>query len=366
MKVALVIGPCPPGTCGVGDYARSLAAALTASGADTRVIASGENLLGACRGSRALREQNFDITHIQYPTVGFGTKVGPFALSLLRSCVVTIHEASEAPISGKLSMVSFAFRSKHVVFTSEFERQFAVRWIPWIVGRSSVIPVGSNVPIGLTNRPRRFDEIVHFGLLHPGKGLEQVLELSSLIRAAGLPLVVRILGNVPPRYRTYYETLRSQAADLPVVWSLSLSEQEVAAKLSEASFAYLPYPGGATERRTTLKAALLNGLAVITTRGAHTPQSLETSVKFCQTAQEALRAICTLMNDREEIVRMAGNAVCSEQAQSWEQIARQHLIVYRDVLCGSASKQRVHSDNAEHETRVNAGPEIRETSRNAL
>jgi glycosyltransferase involved in cell wall biosynthesis len=327
------------------------------------VIGSGDwHLLGALKQARSLRDQKFDIVHIEYPTAGFGTKLGPQGLSLLQNCVVTIHEASQRQVLRQLSLIPFAFRSAHIVFTSEFERRFAVRWIPWISRTSSVIPVGSNIPLGITNQLRTLNEIVHFGLLLPGKGLEQVLELGGLIRSAGLPLVIRILGRVPPRHSTYFERLRSEAAGLPITWDLDLSEQQIANRLAGGSIAYLPYPDGASERRTTLRAALLNGLAVITTHGTHTPQSLESTVKFCRTAQEALEAICSLTNDREEMARMASNATHSELAQSWEHIAQQHQIVYRRVLTEKRILPRVLPNTAQHETHGNTGAEMRDGS----
>jgi glycosyltransferase involved in cell wall biosynthesis len=361
LRVALTTGLCQPGGCGVGDYTACLAKALKAAGSESLVINSGDwSLGGVLRINRSLREQHFDIVHMQYPTAGFGTKLGPQGLSMLQRCVVTVHEVSQRHILRKLSLVPFAFRSKHIIFTSESERHFAMRWIPWVSRMSSVIPVGSNIPLSLTKRPRRLDEVVYFGLILPGKGLEQVLELSDLIKSSALPLKVRILGQAPARYAAYYRALRSQAADLPILWSLGLSDQEIARELSETSFCYLPYPDGASERRTTLKAALLNGVAVITTRGPHTPQGLENAVRFCHTPQEALDIICFLMNHREQMAKMTANAACSRFAPSWEHIAQQHLTVYQCVLSGEAGSQRVHRDNIES-TCVNARSEMRKT-----
>src|SRR5437899_6377638 len=144
MKVALLTGPRPPGECGVGDYTVCLGNALKASGVDTHVIASDNwDLLSVLGSSRLLKKQNFDIVHIEYPTVGFRYTLGPQALSLLRACVITIHEASQRHILRKLALIPFAVRPKHIIFTSSPERLFATKWAPWIARSSSVIPVGS-------------------------------------------------------------------------------------------------------------------------------------------------------------------------------------------------------------------------------
>jgi len=342
VRVALLTGPCAPGECGVGDYTDCLDKVLRAGGIESRVIASGDwDVLSVLKLSRSMREQNFDIVHIEYPTAGFGTSVTPQLLSLLRSCVVTIHEASQRHLLRKLSLLPFTVRAQHVIFTSEFEREFVTKWAPWIFEASSVIPVGSSIGMAARNRQRTLDEIVHFGLIIPHRGLEEVLELSRLILTRGLSMKVRIVGKVPAKHLDYLETLKSQAQELPVIWDLDLPEAEVAMRLAETSIAYLPYPDGVSERRTSLKAALLNGNAVITTRGAHTPGNLETVVRFAQTPEQALASIYDLMSHAQEITRMSNAAVHSAQRYTWERIAELHVRVYEGLLSGKFAHDRI-------------------------
>lgn len=364
MKVALITGDCPSGGCGVGDYTACLDQSLRASGVESRVIASADwSLRGAWEANRRLREQNFDIVHIEYPTVGFGYKLGPQWLSLLRKSVVTIHEVSERRILRKLSLLPFTVRPEHIIFTSNFERRFATTWAPWIPRVSSVIPVGSNIGVCQSKGPRALNEIVYFGLLMPHKGLEPVVELSRLIKSSGLSLTVRILGTAPPRHREYLERLRAEAADLPVVWDLDLSEIQIAERLGHASIAYLPYPDGASERRTTLKAALLNGVAVLTTRGPQTPRSLADVVRFCQKPEEALAAIRHLTGHGEEIASMASVAAQSVESYSWKRIAELHMRVYQRVLGRRAGQVAIRADGTQGEPRE-APPS--DTNRNPL
>jgi glycosyltransferase involved in cell wall biosynthesis len=347
MRVVLVTGPCPPGGCGVGDYTTCLGNALKASGIETHLITPGDwNLLGVFKLSRRLREQKFDIVHIEYPTVGFGTKLGPQGLSLLQRCVVTIHEASQTHILRKLALFPFTVRPEHIIFTSRFERRFATAWAPWIARVSSVIPVGSNVAVAAQKSPRSLNEIVYFGLIMPRKGLEQVLELGNRIRTAGLPLVVRIIGQAPLKHAAYFDELRLKATGLPIIWDQDLSEEQIAKRLARSTIAYLPYPDGASERRTTLKAALLSGLAVITTRSPHTPRDLGGVVRFCRNSEEALAAVNSLIQSPEETSRMAAKAVQYGQRYGWERIAKQHLRVYDSVLSKRSSPSMVQAENA--------------------
>jgi glycosyltransferase involved in cell wall biosynthesis len=363
MRVALATGVCPPGECGVGDYTACLDKALRAKGVESRVIASEDwNVSSILRVRRSLREQNFDVVHIEYPTVGFGKRLGPQALSLLQGCVVTLHEASQRHFLRKLALFPFSVRPEHIIFTSRFERQFATKWAPWITRVSSVIPVGSNIGVGASKGPRNLGEVVHFGLIMPGKGVEQVVELSRLIKSAGLSLKVRVIGKAPLRSVDYLERLRLETAHLPMIWDLDLSEEQVAEKLADASIAYLPYPDGASERRTTLKAALLNGVAVLTTRSSQTCHSLGRSVKFCATAQEALAVVCHLLQHTEEITRMAAAAVYSGKMYAWERIAELHLRVYQGALSRKVSRAQIRSDCSQLETTVGIESTEREPS----
>src|SRR6202034_809705 len=102
----------------------------------------------------------------------------------LERCVATIHEVGQAHILRKLALYPFSFRARHVIFPSNFEHQFAVKWAPWISDRSSVIAVPSNIGAG-AKRQRNLDEIVHFGLIMLGKGLEEVIRLARLIQVSG-------------------------------------------------------------------------------------------------------------------------------------------------------------------------------------
>jgi glycosyltransferase involved in cell wall biosynthesis len=332
VKVALVIGRCPPGICGVGDYTAKLRDALLARGVGAQLIVSDDwRLRSAWEVRNCLRD--YDIVHIQYPTLGFGYRLGPQALSLLRSCVVTIHEASQRQVLRKLSVVPFLMRPRHVIFTSDYERQYVAGWVPWIRARSSIAPVPSSIPVFPGEQVRNTNEIVYFGLILPRKGLEEVIEVARLIQAQGLHWQVRIIGNLRPERREYFDKLKAETAVLPVIWDLNRSGEEVAEKLAGLAVAYLPFPDGASERRTSLKAVLANGVATVTTAGPHTPEVMAGFVKFAETPREALRTVsCLLQNGAERDV-MARKATHFLQECSWERVADLHEVVYRDVLC---------------------------------
>ena len=331
----MVTGACEPGECGVGDYTARLAKALQQTGVRAEILWQADGgLANLPRLVRKLRGLRPDLVHIHYPCPGFGRNLGPQGLALAVPGVVTIHEASKARLPRKLSLYPFALRAKHLLFTSEAERGFAARWAPWIAENSSVIPVGSNVECQPCSQQdvRSFREVVHFSLTIPKRGLEAVLELAALAKEGGHDLAVRAIGNRRPEHFFYAEELRRKSTGLPIVWEHGLSEEDVGRRLTASWIAYLPYPDGASERRTGLKAALANGMAVVTTKGPDTPADLESAARFCSSPSEALVMIRELVENPIIVRKLADSGQKYAARFSWQMIAQRHLEVYKRVL----------------------------------
>ncbi len=337
MKIALVTGSYPPDTCGVGDYTSRLAHALEHLGVEIRIIRHESwHLRYLGRILASIRAESPDLVHIQYPTAGFRMHLTPQMLSLALPCAVTIHEFSEAHFLRQLSLYPYFLRSRHVIFTTPFERDFALRRAPWISRRSSVIPVGSAIMIGRRDQ-RDLQEIVYFGLYRPKKGIEEVLDLALLVKQRNLPFRVRLIGKPFPPGSSYHQELSDRSRDLPVLWSSDLGDQDVADLLSAASFGYMPYPDGASGRRTSLLALLANGVSTVTTRGGHTPADMESAVLFSSSASEALDRIEEMRRDPGLRSRMSEGGREYASRFSWDSIALKHFELYRRLIAGTQS-----------------------------
>ena len=270
MRIALLTGVSAHGACGVGDYTRRLAPALRSIGVEAEIVSAGRWRLSDVEAAiRTLDKFGPDIAHLQYPAPGAGYRLGPQFFAVKKTSVVTLHEASQSHILRKLSLFPFTIRASHLIFTSEYERQFMGRWAPWTARISSVIPIGSNIERAESQGNARCgEEVVCFGLIMPKKGLEEVLRLAEVIKKAGSGLRVRIVGKPSAGHEVYFEELRRRSKYLPIVWETNLDDEQVATLLASCAVGYLPFPDGASERRSSLKAMLANGIAVVTTRGA--------------------------------------------------------------------------------------------------
>ena len=335
MKLALLIGPCPEGRCGVGDYTRLLAAALERDGVRAEVFecTEGTAAFRAFRLAAAIRKFQPDVTHLQYPTAGFGKGLTPQVFSLFKRFVLTVHEMEGSHFLRRLSFYPLWARARHVIFTTEANRDYSLRWAPWLRGISSVVPLSSNIPVRANGRNGHGPaEVMHFGLVRPNKGIEDVLELARLAHAEHSPIAVRIVGSSPAGHAAYLSNIRTSSAGLPVVWDLDLSPVEVADRLARATVAYLPFPDGASEKRTSLIAALESGLPVITTRGKFTPSGLQSASWVCSSPTEALTATRTLLERPDLREGLSSRARQYAEKFSWESAAQSHIKIDQQLV----------------------------------
>jgi glycosyltransferase involved in cell wall biosynthesis len=260
-------------------------------------------------------------------------------IGLAKRGVVTIHEASQTHILRRLSLLPLLC-SRHIVFTNSFERDYVGRLAPWVRQRSSVIPIGSNIPVGRLDGERRLDEILYFGLIRPAKGLEEVLDAARILKQRVSGMMVRIVGLALTEHETYLERLQRESTDLPVLWDLGLSDQETADRIANAAIAYAPFPDGASERRGSLLALLANGVATVTTRGDQTPSALDQAVEFAASPAEALSVIDALRHDSIRRKALSEQGARYASSFSWADIADRHIRLYQSVLGRLRDEQR--------------------------
>jgi glycosyltransferase involved in cell wall biosynthesis len=336
MKITFITGSYPPDVCGVGDYTYRLAEALRLKGVAVGIVHDVDwRLRNVSRLLRRIKALHSDLVHLQYPTIGFGAHLTPQVLSILAPSVITLHEISQVHILRKLSLYPFSMRSRQIIFTTRHEHDYAITWAPWIVSRSSIIQIGSNITALDRGKTKDLKEIVYFGLIRPDKGLEHVITLASLIKSASLPFAVRIIGKPHPNFMDYYVKLRNISEKLPLIWDIDLPDNAVVDLLARSFIAYMPFPDGASERRGSLFALLTNGVATITTRGPQTPRELDDAVFYARDPEHALQLIRQISSDADLLARLSRNGRIFSRRHSWETIASQHVALYEKILtCG--------------------------------
>jgi len=331
----MVTGSYPPEFCGVGAYTENLVRHLRSLGLHVTVASKGPWLgIQAVRNVLNLRKMPTDLIHIQYPAVGFGQGLAAQILCLLsKKSIVTIHEASQVHFLRRLALIPFLLRARHVIFTNEFERNYARRFCPWLLRKSSVIPLGSSIE-GRPSADKTENRIVHFGLIRPQKGIEDVLEAARLSLSQNENLRFLIVGTPDANSFDYSESLKRQSVGLPIEWQGSLTDEQVASLLSRTRFGYMPFPDGATERRTSLLALYANGVVVTTTSSKMTSPEMKESSVIANSPAEAVKAMAALFQNRTDELRIRSKALTYMERFSWNRIATAHQDLYKSQLAG--------------------------------
>jgi glycosyltransferase involved in cell wall biosynthesis len=322
LRIAFVVGSLPPDLCGVGHYTERLASALADRGHDVAVLVAPA---GTRHREVSARVEPGTIVHVEYPTVGIGRSLQPLrSLLATRRSVLTVHEYTLAHPLRKATILALVVSSRRVVFTTEAERIAVAHFAP-IRSRSTVIPIGSGIATVASSAVPDLD-VTYFGLLGPDKGLETFLAAASTSARRGDQLRFAVVGGWLPSHEQYIRELMGRSSHLPVRWMGPLDEHELSLALSRAQFAYLPFPDGASERRSSLLATLGHGVPTITTEGPATTDALRRAVTFASSPDDVGMIVRSFSDAERERMRREGLAVAAEH--SWTRVAELHEAVY--------------------------------------
>lgn len=335
LRVAFAVGDSHTLHCGVKDYANTLTTVLRQEGVQADVVAPLEgwgspSVKAFCQW---LTKEHYDIVHVQYPSVGNRASLWPHILPLMKSTrasVVTLHEHSALPVAQRLSTQLFRYTANAVILTTGFERESFNGILKGRGASQQIISIGSNIP-GIQGTATSSNAVVYFGQIRRNKGLKQFLEVAECGFSARTNFNFHVVGSVSAANQEYAKQLRERASS-QVKWSFDASFEEVAAILHTAFATYLPFPDGASERRGSMLAALLNGSPVLSTFGPATTLELRRTLLQAESPQDALRALNRLSmhpGEREELRRASLEYA---KRHDWSTIARQHVAIYKKLL----------------------------------
>lgn len=341
--VLIVSGSWPPQPCGVGDYTEVLSRELENHGISVARFRS--NRFSRFYSSEIvdeIKETDCDLVHIQYPTAGYGRSLTPSALARSirkKPVVVTLHEYSLFRWYRRAWFGPFAQHCAARVFTTDDERDLFQRRFPARKGLDSTIEIGSNIPAS-PQKDRQPDRVCYFGLIAPGKGIDEFLGLCALAASAAINLSFELIGAIPERHIRYANEILKRAAAFNVRILLNLPEHAVADRLGGSTYAYLPFPDGASAKRGTLAAAIVNGLIVITKHSRITPQWVRSATLNAKTPSEALDALLRLQSDSHSHLALRDRAGSAASHFRWDAIAQRHADLYQRLLTTRSAGQR--------------------------
>jgi glycosyltransferase involved in cell wall biosynthesis len=305
MRIGIVTGEYPPMRGGVGAYTQILARQLVRQGQEIFVFSSEAaqssdiHLTNTIQrwGLSSLRavdqwaqHERLDLINLQFQTAAYA--MSPwihFLPDTIRHIpvVTTFHDLRFPylfPKAGSLRdwiVMHLARRSAGVIVTNHEDAE-NVHALP----RVKLIPIGSNI---LTPLPPDFDPnpwrekagareddflLAYFGLLNRSKGIENLLDSLSALRAFRIPARLVMIGDTAgtsdPTNAAYAAEINRliQKKELPqhIYRTGFVDDLSVASYLKASDVVVLPFIDGASYRRGSLMAAIQYGCTIVTTQ----------------------------------------------------------------------------------------------------
>lgn len=249
---------------------------------------------------------------------------------------MTLHDYSTLPAPQRLSTRAFRWTADRIIFTTDFEHdRFGKGSLGNIGARTCTIPIGSNITAHRGDLPRR-PRVVYFGQIRPGKGVEDYLALAAECIDSKLPFEFLVAGSAPERHREYLSSVRTNAHP-KIDWLVDLPSATISEVLASSLAAYLPFPDGASHRRGSMLAALVNGLPVIAPCGGATSRALADVILPANDRTEAIGHLKRLSSSPEYTKAISAEVRRFGRKFSWADIAREHRSTY-DAILGSTRR----------------------------
>jgi glycosyltransferase involved in cell wall biosynthesis len=304
--VALV-GTYPPTRCGIATFTRALADAWTAGGhgpahivrvmGDDDVLDHDSRVIHRwrCPGTEAIQAaaaaaSRADVVVVQHEYGIYrgddGGDVVELVARLRAPCVVVLHTAVAAPTARqRLILEQLASRADALVVQSHSALERVVATTAIAERRITVIPHGAaHVARGPEPAGDGGREVLTWGLLGPGKGIEHAIRAVAELRDIVPRPHYTVAGETHPKVRArdgeaYRDGLIALSRQLGIERMVTFDDryrttEEVLAMICAADIALLPYDSRDQVTSGVLVEALAAGCPVIATAFPHAVEML--------------------------------------------------------------------------------------------
>lgn len=371
-----LLGNFPPRQCGIATYTKDSYDALMAlplpPQIDLYVMDDGKvegyaddfaRLVS--EGSRAdylaaaqqINQSQADILWIQHEFGIFGGAAGDYLLDLVEAVdipvAISLHTILEQPdrdqrrvmarlIAASASIVVMAQRGRDILVSRYGADPRRIRVIAHGTPDRPFEPTrAAKSRLGIAQRPT----ILTFGLLSPGKGIEDMIRAMPAITVEVPDAHYIVLGTAHPNLRArdgnaYRDSLSALAERCGVSANVTLVDRyteidELLEWLAAADVYVTPYLNPAQITSGTLSYAVALGKPVVSTPYSHASELLADGVgslvPFASPADLAA-AVSLLLTDDEARLAMAGRAYALGRSTIWPSNARAVLAALRDGL----------------------------------
>lgn len=308
------------------------------------------------RAADFLNFNNADLLCVQHEFGIYGGPAGSHLLTLLKEVrmpvVTTLHTVLNEPNPDQRAvMTALAHRSERLVVMAEKGAEILRETYGVADSKIDVIPHGipdiafadsklSKAQFGVEGR----HVMLTFGLIGPGKGIENVIEALPAIVAAHPEVVYLILGATHPQLlanegEDYRLSLQRLARDCGVgqhviFHNRFVSKEDLLEFIAATDIYATPYLNEAQVTSGTLAYVFGAGKAIVSTPYWHAKELLADGrgklVPFRDPGAIA-RAVVELMEDPEGTQAMCGAAHAMGRRMIWPEVAKRYIETFREV-----------------------------------
>jgi polysaccharide biosynthesis protein PslF len=355
----------PPTLCGLASFTASLRAALPTgvAGGVVRLVDSvgvprpvgvvGELVAGSaasCRDAALLLNRN-DVAIVQHEYGIYGGEDGEDVLRVLAMlsvpAVVVLHTVLTAPTAHQRTVLNgVVAAAAAVVVMSETARARLVASYDVPANRVVVIPHGAKDSGTATATPHRNQQrqILTWGLLGPGKGIEWAIEAMALLGDLRPEPRYVVAGRTHPKVLAregdrYRDLLSARAETLGVgdrvrFDSRYLDAESLRRLVARAEIVLLPYDSREQVTSGVLIEAVTSRTPVVATRFPHAVELLSGGCGVLVDQRDPVSiadAVRMVLTDRAAAAGMAAAAGVAARNLGWASVAERYCRLVADL-----------------------------------
>lgn len=345
----------PPTQCGLATFADALANGLSACGvSEIGVVSVGDNedlkdgprvvgrlvphdALSVSRTAQLLNR--FDLVIVQHEYGIYGGNDGDEVLEVMKRLrtpvVTTLHTVPLQPSAHQKHVLEQVVElSACAVTMTSIARQRLLAVYEVDSSRVVTIPHGATIPRPVAPRQEPLPQVLTWGLLGPGKGIEWVIDALALLRESNVDMRYTVAGQTHPKVHaadgeSYRHMLQKRARargveDLVVFDSEYRSLDALLELVSRATCVVLPYESIDQITSGVLVDAVTAGRPVIATAFPHAVELLSGGAGMLvppRNADALYRALHRVATDRAAVKAMEARASALAPVHNWVSVA---------------------------------------------
>jgi glycosyltransferase involved in cell wall biosynthesis len=352
----VVVSTYPPTPCGIATFSAALCSGLVTHGADVHVVQVGPPPAG--QDDRVVghvpddgRAPSTDTTQIlqragvvilQHEYGIYGGPDGDSVVDLLEDrdgpSIVVAHTVLRSPTRRQREVLEAVARAADaVVVMTEAGRERLITGFDVDLAKVRVIPHGAAVAGTVPHRHRGRAELLTWGLLGPGKGIEWAIDALGMLQDISPSPTYRIAGDTHPKVlalqgEAYRELLIDRAGQAGVADDVQFDSgyrglPALGELIERATAVVLPYDSPDQVTSGVLVDAVAAGRPVVATAFPHAAELLATGAGLVvpQRDPEALAAaLRRLLTEPGLAERMAAEARRLAPALAWPAVAARY------------------------------------------